>query len=126
MENGGIRAGSDVAGVGAKSRVSIVPNPFAVSVSREMPVVLPTPMTTASSECLADGSLQLRFPEYQGGGEATLSDSSMTLVYLYRATGDELLVRRVGRSRGWQFPAVPYDVSNEVWFRFRRVAPLAE
>ncbi len=82
-------------------------------------------MTAASSECLADGSLQLRFPEYQGGGEATLSDSSTTLVYLYRAAGDELLVKRVGRSHGLTFPAVPYDVATGAWFRFRRVVPPA-
>lgn len=125
MENGGVRWSSDVAGISAESVVSITVAPVGVSVSRKAPLSPATQAIVASSECLDDGSLQLRFPPVQGGGEAAITGASNTVVYLYAATGNELLIKRVGRSHGLTFPAVPYDVTTEVWFRFRRVVPPA-
>lgn len=120
LENGGLKWSSEIHGIDARSIVSVAPSALTATVSRVTPLEAIELRVTAPSTCLGDGSVQIRFPQYEGGGEAAISDVSDIVVHLYRASGGDLLVQWIGRSRGVTFPAVPYDVTHETWLLFRR------
>jgi hypothetical protein len=120
LENGGLKWSSETNGIDGRSKITIELTSLTVTISRATPLEPIELRVTAPSTCLGDGSVQIRFPQYEGGGEAALADVSSIVARLYRASDGALLVHWIGYSRGVTFPAVPYDVTHETWLLFRR------
>jgi len=112
-------------GINAESVVVLEPpiSAFQVILQNGSVPIAVTPNATV--RCAEDRSLELTFADIRGGGEATITANTRIVVNLYSSSGGALLVRWTMHSRGWTFPAVPYDTARVHWLWFESASSAA-
>lgn len=80
---------------------------------------VPVP-STAKWRCTANGSLELVFPPYSGGGESTLSSTVNVIATLTIMQDGDLAVRSYSAAKSVLFPGVSQFREGVDWIRFRR------
>ena len=120
LTNGGILSSSPDLAAQAQSEIQFDPDTLTASISEQAGTGARRVNSAGRWRCTATGEIEIAFPAEFQGGEDSLTDRSTTTALLGMAVDGSLIVSLDNKSRGTQFPGVPYRYESRDWLRFAR------